>query len=268
MKIKDDKRKLVIILAVSLVGNQLQGICQCLPHVHQDWEILLNLEGEGQMYIGSQCFKFAPGTIVCQPPNVPHYKTAAVPFKDIFIHVNDPRLPLHSEIIVLNDDSEHTYEHLFFLALRAFFKKTKNSLGVVDAICETIYQMIQGEIVERRASNDQVEQLKNCLIMNFTNPDYHAHVAVRTSAYSDEHLRRCFKADTGTTPQDYLNNLRIEYARRLLHAGAKRMTIAEIAYSSGFSDPLYFSRIFRRKTGLSPRQFASGYQQESTEKPF
>lgn len=268
MKLLNDIRKLVIIVAVSLVGNQLQGICQCLPHVHQDWEILLNLEGEGQMYIGSQCFKFAPGTIVCQPPNLPHYKTAAVPFKDIFIHVNDPRLPLHSDIILLNDDSEHTYENLFFLALRTFFKKSKNSLGVVDAVYETIYQMIQGEIVERRASNDQIEQLKNSLIVNFTNPDYHAHDAVRASAYSDEHLRRCFKADTGTTPQDYLNNLRIEFARRLLHAGAKRMTIAEIAYASGFSDPLYFSRIFRRKTGVSPRQFASGYQQDLTKEPF
>ena len=54
----------------------------------------------------------------------------------------------------------------------------------------------------------------------------------------------------------FLNNLRIEYACRLLHAGGEP-PIAEVAYACGFADPLYFSRYFRLKTGMSPRQYSA-----------
>lgn len=68
------------------------------------------------------------------------------------------------------------------------------------------------------------------------------------------HLIRSFSRAVGTTPGQYLTQVRIEFAKRLLRSQAG--TIEEIAAFSGFSSPGYFGKVFRRTTGLSPSAYA------------
>ena len=69
---------------------------------------------------------------------------------------------------------------------------------------------------------------------------------------SYRHFRRLFQQCTGVPPGQYLLNLRINRAKRLLE---EPLTIAEVAYRAGFSDPYYFSRLFKQKTGVSPKKW-------------
>lgn len=64
---------------------------------------------------------------------------------------------------------------------------------------------------------------------------------------------RCFKDFTGSSPQAYLTDMRIDQAKELL--SNKSFQIAEVAELVGYSDPLYFSRIFKKKTGCSPNEY-------------
>ena len=73
---------------------------------------------------------------------------------------------------------------------------------------------------------------------------------VRRMSY--RHFRRLFQQCTGVPPGQYLLNLRINRAKRLLE---EPLTIAEVAYRAGFSDPYYFSRLFKQKTGVSPKKW-------------
>ena len=57
----------------------------------------------------------------------------------------------------------------------------------------------------------------------------------------------------GITPQDLLGEARIKHASRLLLE--TDLTIAEVSYDSGFADPKYFSRCFKKSTGLSPSEY-------------
>ena len=55
------------------------------------------------------------------------------------------------------------------------------------------------------------------------------------------------------TPHDYLLQLRIENAKKLLIKMQPRESrVADVAYMSGFFDPLYFSRAFKKYTGVAP----------------
>lgn len=65
-------------------------------------------------------------------------------------------------------------------------------------------------------------------------------------------LTRGFRASRGCSIGDYLEQRRIENAKRLLGAGE---TVKTIAYAMGFSSPSSFSYAFRRATGAAPRQF-------------
>lgn len=66
-----------------------------------------------------------------------------------------------------------------------------------------------------------------------------------------------FRQTVGMPPLAYLNEYRLSRALgELLHTDC---TVSEAARRSGFSDPLYFSRVFREKYGMSPRQYRSDY---------
>lgn len=67
---------------------------------------------------------------------------------------------------------------------------------------------------------------------------------------SSDHLAHLFKSATSTSPMRYLNHLRIEKAQELLTV--TDLQIQEIAALVGYSDGLYFSRIFKKATGMAP----------------
>lgn len=78
----------------------------------------------------------------------------------------------------------------------------------------------------------------------------------RMCALSETHFRRLFVAVTGTSPTDYRIKKRILHAKDLLASGL--YSVGETARETGFSDPSYFSRVFRAHTGLSPGAFRRG----------
>lgn len=72
---------------------------------------------------------------------------------------------------------------------------------------------------------------------------------------SRHHFARSFARHTGSPPSEWLTDLRMREATRLLRAGD--LPIAEIGRRCGFADPAYFCRAFRRRIGLSPGEFRS-----------
>ena len=71
-------------------------------------------------------------------------------------------------------------------------------------------------------------------------------------------LNRKLKAITGLTTKDYILQLRISQAKSLLLDS--NLTVSEIAYRCGMDDPTYFSTLFRKATGLTPKAFRSQSQ--------
>lgn len=72
-------------------------------------------------------------------------------------------------------------------------------------------------------------------------------------SWSKYHLVRQFKAQLGCTPIEYLNNIRVQRACRLLRF--EGLSVAEVARKVGVSDPYYFSRLFKKSLGCSPREY-------------
>ncbi len=66
-------------------------------------------------------------------------------------------------------------------------------------------------------------------------------------------FKREFKKVFNNTPNNYISNQKLKRAKELLRI--TDMPISEIAYGVGFNDPLYFTRIFKKKIGSSPTQY-------------
>lgn len=82
-------------------------------------------------------------------------------------------------------------------------------------------------------------------------PDILEHLGVSRSYFST-----VFKEKTGQSFIEYLTNLRMEKAKEYLRETS--LCTYEIAERIGFADPHYFSLTFRRRTGLTPKQFKEG----------
>ena len=70
---------------------------------------------------------------------------------------------------------------------------------------------------------------------------------------SRAHFSRAFTAALGVPPSDYITARRLERIERLLLA--TEMTVADIARATGFGDPNYLAKVFRRHRGMAPLQF-------------
>ena len=71
--------------------------------------------------------------------------------------------------------------------------------------------------------------------------------------FSENYLIRIFREVMGTTPHAYVNAARIRKAKLLLSTG--NITAERIAFECGFADYAHFYRMFRRETGISPKEY-------------
>ena len=81
---------------------------------------------------------------------------------------------------------------------------------------------------------------------------------VALSKIPERTLKRRFKEATGMTLIDYLQNLRIEAAKRVLESGPT--PVDEISVAVGYEDASFFRRLFKRRTGMTPSQYRRMFQ--------
>lgn len=115
----------------------------------------------------------------------------------------------------------------------------------VEASLEPVY-MPSGHI-------DRLRPLLEWLRQNQGDPALHISQLARRAGMSPSHFRQVFSAAMGMPPVQYLAALRMARAKELLLRTDD--AVGEIAALCGFADVYYFSRAFRRHTGLSPTEY-------------
>lgn len=116
-------------------------------------------------------------------------------------------------------------------------------------------------LVDRHSSDNKV---MNSFVQNeiehavsYFNEHYNLNISIEEYAasrnMSTSWFIRNFKLYNGTTPLNYILSIRIANAQSLLEN--TRYNITEIASITGYDNPLYFSRLFKKYTGLSPSEY-------------
>lgn len=75
----------------------------------------------------------------------------------------------------------------------------------------------------------------------------------RLCSVTPEYFRRIFRSVYGVSPKRYINELKLSRAKELLQSGLYSVT--EAALLSGYTDMSHFSRVFKKETGVSPKEF-------------
>lgn len=122
---------------------------------------------------------------------------------------------------------------------------------LIDA--NRVTQAPYASLVEEHGHGDRLvmraqRHMEATLRQRFSLPDLANHLAV-----SERTLSRRFKQAVGATPLEYLQSVRIELAKRLLETGGD--SFDEVSRRVGYEDATTFRQLFKRRTGVSPREY-------------
>ncbi len=247
-------------------------------HSHEGFELLFLLEGAtAYEFADRQVLQLAGGHFLVIPPGVVHRgqhnvrspcticglalsAAAAGAWKHTTF------TPADVQRIRSALESSSRTVHPFNPSLRWLVRRLMDALAGFPASAEspttaaTLRTLICGVLLEsmvQMLSPPRAPQASVAAAIDFfrqhLDEPIHIPDLVRHLGFSRARTFELFKSQTGLTPNDYLQRLRIEKARELLRA--TRRSITAIALETGFSSGQYFCTVFRRYTGLSPAAY-------------
>jgi len=111
------------------------------------------------------------------------------------------------------------------------------------------------EQVKVKGNNDiLMEKIMKCVNENLSNPDFDVEMMTQEVGISRAQLHRKMKEMTGISTSEFIRNLRLEQAARLIRE--KQINITQVAYSVGFNNQAHFSTVFKKHFGVTPTEYA------------
>lgn len=101
--------------------------------------------------------------------------------------------------------------------------------------------------------NASLAEIKKQIEKEYLSPEFTVRRLAEGFSYNPKYLSKLFRQEFGLSVTRYVTLLRIQKAAQLLKSN--RFSIGEIAEFCGFSDQFYFSKVFKRHTGLTPKEY-------------
>ena len=140
-------------------------------------------------------------------------------------------------------------------AKRELLIKVANLLAARERLRLRYTSDVKEEVLEEVLSPEDefVHNIRSIIESNLDNYTFGSSELVKASMMSRTQLFLKLKALTGYSASQYIRLLRLQKAKNLLKTSS--LNISEIAYTVGFGDPKYFSRVFSQEFGIPPTQF-------------
>ena len=223
------------------------------------FEIEIPIEEGGISYIASEERHISPDIVICaKPGQIRHTK---LPFKCYYIHMilNTGTLyDILADIPVFIETKRSAEYRKIFEGLC----KHSNSPLEIDRIkafslvLELVYLLDKDskkQLYRNGLKSGNYEIIED--VIKYIKENLTSDLSLNAVAsLSSIHFHKCFKAATGKTLHEYVEEQRIKKAAGLLVS--TDLTLTEISYECGFSSQSYFSYAFKRKMKMTPREYA------------
>lgn len=231
---------------ITVTGSSF-GIRSCHEHRHQCWELVFMLDGSCTTSVNQQTFQLQKGSVFITPPNAPHSTSSKESYSDMFLQCD--AFPINTPSPVLLYDFDGSIGQLFSLIHTLNLKNSTEYQPVLRSLGDALASHLQ--ICLGSASHFPfISEIKAALEANLTAAEFDLPTYLNSLGYNADYIRRCFKQACHVTPLQYLQELRLTYAKKLLTN--TNYTIKEIAGLCGYADPYYFSRAFKKHFGTAP----------------
>ena len=229
------------------------------------FEIELPVEAGGISHIDDEAMPITENLLICAKPGQTRH--TRFPFKCWYVHMVLESGYLYDTLMQLpsfiTTDKPEIYRALFEKLTACYDTRLKqDEILLQSLILELIYRLSQesGRPTHSRhhgSSSPAIHRALRYIRENLTEDLCLEKVAGHVSL-SPVHFHKAFKSAVGQTLHQYVEQQRIKHAIDLLTT--TDMTLTEIAFKSGFSSQSYFSYVFKRSTGTTPRKYVENIQ--------
>lgn len=147
--------------------------------------------------------------------------------------INIIKEAIHRDDYLNEAEEAYTLQSVFYKIIALHMKEAQKNAALPNSIASSVANYIEKSYHNQLKINDMA----------------------KTFHISRNYLYTVFKQEYNMSPQEYLISCRIEKAKKLLKSKSTPLSITEIATATGFENPLYFSRLFHKRVGISPSEY-------------
>lgn len=246
-------------------------------HCHDHLEVAFVLSGSGKYHIEGEKYDIQEGDLIIFNPGIRHQalfvKEAEVPTTEFFVGFSDIQLAGFCANYLPTPNGEYILHTTGELRQKLF--RICSSMETEKTTCrEGRYFMLKAYLIQLLVlvirEQSEPEAVSRGFAFESTNKKY---VVERLLNYFEDHysekisldqiaenmylspfyISKIFKSETGDTPIRHLINIRLEKARELLGNGYDG-SIQEVAALVGYDDAYHFSKLFKKRYGITPSQ--------------
>ena len=242
-------------------------------HTHPFTELFYVVDGKGEFNIQGQRFPVKPNDFVIINPQVEHTELSSPdePLEYIVLGINGlsfSNLTPVSEgghpfsFFNLRDEQKDILRYL-----NAILQEATSQSMSYELVCHNLLEILLIKILRHQHFDLEVGKQSKAtkdisFIKHYLETYYHESIQLEDLA-SMTHLSRfyishSFKKEIGMSPMEYLIDIRIKESKILLRT--TNYSISQVADIVGFTTPTYFSKQFRKSTGISPTDYREQYQ--------
>lgn len=240
-------------------------------HFHPEYELTLIVNGNGKRFVGDSVENFSSGDLVLLGSNLPHFwrsdkssettsEAIVIQFSTDFVKNILNKLPECKNIISMLAVSKSgiKFNDSFVPLLENLIAETSlKRLVLLIELLETLsqscdYQVLASEHFNIKPNDVENERMRK--VLEFTLDNFQNEVSINDVAdlanLTVPSFCRYFKTRTRKTYVDYLHEIRVSHARKLLIDN--KLSISQIGLECGFQNLSNFHRIFKKQVGITP----------------
>lgn len=252
-------------------------------HFHSEYEIIYVEESVGERFVADSMEAYYPGDVILLGNNVPHYMKSAPQYYE-----NNPLLRVKGVVIQFKKDfmshainnytdlkhvkqlleqsergihfpfstNKEIIEKINLLPTYKGIERIINLLRLLDAMAKISRKRLLGSAQFNNSlslfTDNRLEKVLSYITFHYTET-INLHNIASMVPMNATAFCRYFKEKSGKTFTEYVLDLRIGYACKLLVGNS--MDISQISIECGFNTTTHFNRIFKRNTGLTPSEY-------------
>ncbi|TXG34679.1 AraC family transcriptional regulator [Seonamhaeicola maritimus] len=280
--------KLVFKTPDAIVNNRMNIIKKdvaCLEsswHYHAQCELIYITKSTGIRFVGDSVSHFSPGDLVLVGPYLPHlwrndasyYEekqknnvlTLVIKFNQNFLGEETFKIPVFQDIKRLLSDSRYgvsfgketsssLHDDLMNLEYVSPIEQRINFLNILYRLSLAKDQTLLSSSDMRQLKTENEQKID--VVLKFISDNYTNYITLedvaQVATMTTNSFCRFFKRMTNKSFTEFLNEVRIRHASRLLVQN--NLSIAEVGYTVGFNTPTNFNKRFKQIMGCTPSRF-------------
>lgn len=218
------------------------------------WHFIIS--GSGTLEIEDRKFSLGKGDMFFIPPNVKmrYYPNSADPWEYVWFSLGGEAAEYYGELLGFSENvftAKNIYRKITDGILKSLFESLSEKPNEYFGVLSAFYKIM--DVCVSHIPPSSIKSIKDTIDCNCFSQFFGIEELCRDANISHAHLLRLFKREYGVTLIGYVTEKRISHACELLET--TDLSVADVAFSCGFSDEMHFMKTFKKKIGVTALKY-------------